>query len=100
MWKELQQWEENNNALCYGVICTQDVREHLSSWVQFEDTSSKRYVCSVDDFTEKHIVDAMQWAYNQLEDPNYEQILESIGYWLIDCYTRNKQQELNLQGGA
>jgi len=26
--------------------------------------------------------------------------LESIGYWLIDCYTRNKQQELNLQGGA
>ena len=102
MWKELQQWEENNNALCYGVICTQDVREHLSGWSCFdEECEDEHFVCSTEDFIEADIVTAMTEAYNRLEDPRYNEILDEIGDWLADFYRdkkQYKQMELDLQG--
>jgi hypothetical protein len=101
MWKELQQWEENNNALCYGVICTQDVREHLSGWNCFDEEYKDEYfVCSTEDFIEADIVTAMTEAYNRLEDPCYNEILDEVGNWLADFYRDKTQQlELNLEGG-
>ena len=98
MWEELKQWEERNDALCYGVICTQDVREHLSYWSCF-DEQDEYFVCSLDTFSEANIVMAMNEAYNRLEDPCYNEILDEVGNWLIDFYKETKQEQLDIEGG-
>jgi|TARA_R110000822_G_scaffold301580_1_gene425470 hypothetical protein len=90
MWLELTQWESNNNALVYGVISTEDVRENISYHAEFDmHNDSGSFLCNVYDFKEVEIMSAMKYAYSTLEDPNYEQMMEVIGEWLVDYYKQS-----------
>lgn len=93
MWVELRQWEERNNALAYGVITTEEVREELSYWSCFdEDYKDEHYLCDTDDFSEKVILMAMDYAYNTVEYQDYQAMMECIGNWLADYYREYKKQ--------
>ena len=52
MWNELSDWEKRHNALVYGVLEPQDVRESLRGAWTFDIDNPDR-VCSIDVFTDK-----------------------------------------------
>lgn len=100
MWEELKDWEKRNNALVFGVMTTEEVREELSHWSYF-DTNYKTddyYICSVDEMQETVILKAMEYAYNVVEYQDYQAMIECVGNWLADYYRdfhKQIQQELD-----
>lgn len=85
MWQELSDWEKRNNALVYGVLEPQDVRETLRYHWTFESDNPQR-VCSIDVFTDKEMLMSFKAAYDRVEYQDYEAMLDFIEEWLVDLF--------------
>ena len=83
MWQELSNWEDNHHAIVYGVMSSEDVRESLSYWNAFEKECDE-FICDIDDVSETFVMASMKYAYNTIEDPTYEYMLEVIYDHLVD----------------
>ena len=94
MWEELKSWEQRNNALVFGVMTMQEVREELSYWSCFDSeyTKDEYYICDTDDMSEVVILKAMDYAYNVVEYQDYQAMIECVGNWLADYYRDYKEQ--------
>lgn len=85
MWQELSDWEKRNNALVYGVLEPQDVRESLRGAWNFDSDNPDR-VCSIDVFTDKEMLMSFKYAYDTVEYQDYEAMLDCIEEWLVDLF--------------
>ena len=83
MWQELSNWEDNNNAIVFGVMTTEDVRESLSYWNAFEKDEDE-FICDINDVSERLIMASMKYAYNTIDEPTYNYMLEVIYDHLVD----------------
>jgi hypothetical protein len=83
MWQELSNWEDNHNAIVYGVMTSEDVRESLSYWNAF-DKDTEEFICDINDVSETLVMASMKYAYNTIEDPTYEYMLEVTYDHLVD----------------
>ena len=83
MWQELSNWEDNHNAIVYGVMTSEDVRESLSYWNAFEKDTDE-FICDIEDVSETLVMASMKYAYNTIEDPTYNYMLEVIYDHLVD----------------
>lgn len=83
MWQELSNWEDNHNAIVYGVMTTEDVRESLSYWNAFEKDEDE-FICDIQDVSEGLVMASMKYAYNTIDDPTYNYMLEVIYDHLVD----------------
>jgi|TARA_B110000211_G_scaffold206741_1_gene242011 hypothetical protein len=84
MWNELKEWEERHNALVYGVLTTEDVRETLSYYQGFDVSEPEELLVDIHDVSESLIRESMHYAYDSLEDPTYTDMLDCIHERLID----------------
>ena len=105
MWQELNDWEKRNNAVCFLVITTEEVRESLQYSDQFDtdNTEGDSYICNVNDLPETLILEAIQNAYdhgNFEYDMSYEVIQDMCHEYIVEKLniTEYKQMELDLQG--
>ena len=85
MWNELSDWEKRHNALVYGVLEPQDVRESLRGAWNFDSDNPER-VCSIDVFTDKEMLMSFKYAYDRVEYQDYEAMLDCIEEWLVDLF--------------
>jgi len=69
MWTDLGRWEDDNHAVVFIVVDTQELREQFSYWNAFDD-SHDHFICDVDDVSEKIMMDALRNAYDRV-DLNY-----------------------------
>ena len=83
MWQELSNWEDNHNAIVVGVMSTEDVRESLSYWNAFEKDEDE-FICDINDVSERLIMASMKYAYNTIDEPTYNYMLEVIYDHLVD----------------
>ena len=83
MWQELSNWEDNHNAIVYGVMTSEDVRESLSYWNAFE-VHTDEFICEIADVSETLVMASMKYAYNTIDDPTYNYMLEVIYAHLVD----------------
>ena len=83
MWQELSNWEDNNNAIVFGVMTTEDVRESLSYWNAFEKDEDE-FICDINDVSERLIMASMKYAYNTIDEPTYNYMLDVIYDHLVD----------------
>ena len=98
MWQELTQWEERNNALVYGVMTTEDVRESLSYWNAFECANDgEDFICDINDVSEALVLASMKYAYNTIEDPTYDYMLEVIYEHLVDTLNQRIKDAVDEQ---
>ncbi len=91
MWRELTKWEKDNNALCFIVVTTEEVRESLMYYPAFDldsrDTNDSEFICNIYDVTEKLVMDALNWTYNSINldyGINYESINELCYEYIVD----------------
>ena len=89
MWQELKDWERRNNALVYGVLDCQSVREDLSYSTNFDPAEDER-ICDLDSFTDKELVMAMKSAYDNVEYQDYQAMIDFIEEWLVDHYQNTR----------
>ena len=89
MWQELSDWEKRNNALVYGVLDCQSVREDLSQSPYFDPAEDER-ICDIDSFTDKELVMAMKSAYDNVEYQDYQAMIDFIEEWLVDHYQNTR----------
>jgi hypothetical protein len=66
MWTDLGRWEEDNHAVVFLVVDTQELREQFSYWNAFDD-SHDDFICDVEDVSEKIMMDALKNAYNRVD---------------------------------
>lgn len=98
MWQELTQWEERNNAIVYGVMTTEDVRESLSYWNAFECANDgEDFICDINDVSETLVLASMKYAYNTIEDPTYDYMLEVIYDHLVDTLNQRIKDAVDEQ---
>ena len=83
MWNELKEWEERHNALVYGVLTTEDVRETLSYYFGFDVSEPEELLVDIHDVSESLIREAMHYAYDSIEEPTYNDMLDCIHERLI-----------------
>ena len=93
MWQELKDWERRNNALVYGVLDCQSVREDLSYSPNFDPAEDDR-LCDLDSFTDRELVMAFKYAYDNVEYQDYQAMLDCIEEWLVDFYKEYKKDGL------
>jgi len=91
MWRELTKWEKDNNALCFIVVTTEEVRESLMYYPSFDldsrDTNDSEFICNIYDVTEKLVMDALNWTYNSINldyGINYEMINDMCYEYIVD----------------
>lgn len=91
MWRELTKWEKDNNALCFIVVTTEEVRESLMYYPAFDldsrDTNDSEFICNIYDVTEKLVMDALNWTYNSINldyGINYEMINDMCYEYIVD----------------
>ena len=91
MWRELTKWEKDNNALCFIVVTTEEVRESLMYYPSFDldsrDTNDSEFICNIYDVTEKLVMDALNWTYNSINldyGINYEMINDMCYEYILD----------------
>lgn len=77
MWQELSNWEAKHNAIVYGVMTSEDVRESLSYWNAFEKHTDE-FICDINDVSETLVMASMKYAYNTVYDLTYDYMLEVI----------------------
>lgn len=96
MWQELSNWEDNHHAIVYGVMTSEDVRESLSYWNAFEKDCDE-FICDISDVSETFIMASMKYAYNTIEDPTYEYMLEVIYEHLVDTLNQRIKDAVDEQ---
>ena len=69
MWTDLTRWEEDNNAVVFLAVDTQELREQMSYWQAFDQnaTEDEHYICDIEDVSEKMMIDALKYAYNAVD---------------------------------
>ena len=66
MWTDLGRWEDDNHAVVFLVVDTQELREQFSYWNAF-DVCHDDFICDVEDVSEKIMMDALKNAYNRVD---------------------------------
>jgi len=86
MWQEISEWEDRHNAIVFGVMSTEDVRESLSYYNAFDtaEITNEHFICDICDVSEVLIMASMKYAYNTIDDPTYNYMLEVIYDHLVD----------------
>ena len=91
MWRELTEWEKDNNAICFIVVSTEELRESLSYYPAFDvesiDTNDSEFICNINHVSEKLVMDALRWTYNSIQldyGINYESINELCYEYIVD----------------
>ena len=89
MWQELSDWEKRNNALVYGVLEPQDVKETLRDYYDFDSDNPDR-VCGIDIFTDAEMLMGFKYAYDRVEYQDYEAMIDCVAEWLVDLYKNTR----------
>ena len=88
MWNDLDNWEHKNKAVVFMVVSTEEVRESLSYYnafdVESEGTYDSEFICNINDVSERLIMASMKYAYNTIDEPTYNYMLEVIYDHLVD----------------
>tara|TARA_B110000444_G_C18578991_1_gene473055 strand:- start:264 stop:665 length:402 start_codon:yes stop_codon:yes gene_type:complete len=66
MWTDLGRWEEDNHAVVFLVVDTQELREQFSYWNAF-DIDHDDFICDVEDVSENIMTEALKNAYNRVD---------------------------------
>jgi len=97
MWRDLDRWEEDNNAVVFLVVGTQDIRESVREYNAFDKDNAEDYICEIDDVSEKIIFDALISAYNSLDQEyglNYECIVDDCYETIVEKLNNNINQSI------
>ncbi len=91
MCRELTEWENVKNAICFIVVSTEELRESLSYYPAFDvesiDTNDSEFICNINHVSEKLVMDALRWTYNSIQldyGINYESINELCYEYIVD----------------
>jgi len=86
MWRDLDRWEKDNNAVAFIVISTQEIREALSYYNAF-DKDCEEFICDIDNVSERVVHEALLDAYNTLNFDyglSYEDINEACYEYIVE----------------
>ena len=82
MWSLLSKWENDNHAMVFMVITTEEVREGIKDYNAF-DTDCDEFICNIDEVSETIVWQALKDAYNNL-DYHYGYDYEAINDYCYD----------------
>ena len=82
MWKDLSKWENDNHAMVFMVITTEEVREGIQDYNAF-DKDCDEFICDINDVSETIVWNALKDAYNNL-DYHYGYDYEVINDYCYD----------------
>lgn len=66
MWDELQKWEDENHAMVFMVITTQELRADISDYNAF-DENCKEFICDIDEVSEVLMLEALKHTYENID---------------------------------
>lgn len=81
MWEKLRKWENENFAVAYTVISTQDIKAELCHWRAFDisDRENEGFLCDIDEVPEWRLLEVMRSVENYIKCPvTFEGILEEV----------------------
>jgi len=101
MWTDLGRWEDDNHAVVFLVVDTQELREQFSYWNAF-DIDHDDFICDVEDVSEKTMLDALKDAYNKVDltyaglqdvyDVSYDYVVSVLQASIHDSIKAKRQQ--------
>jgi len=66
MWDELGKWEDENHAMVFMVITTQELRADISDYNAF-DKDCNEFICDIDEVSEVLVLEALKHAYENID---------------------------------
>ena len=82
MWSDLSKWENDNHAMVFMVITTEEVREGIRDYNAF-DAHCDEFICNIDEVSETIVWEALKDAYDNL-DYHYGYDYEVINDYCYD----------------
>ena len=71
MWQQLTDWERNNNAICFMVVSTEEIREGLQYYNAFDEDAKHEkdsgYICNIWNVSEVLIMASLKNAYDCID---------------------------------
>ena len=101
MWNDLDNWEQENKAVVFMVVSTEEVREALSYWNAF-DKDCEEYICNIDDVSEAVVHAALLDAYNNLSldyGISYDDINEACYDYIVENLSAKTKETRGLARG-
>jgi len=86
MFDRLSQWEKENNAICFIVVTTEELRDALSYYPLF-DSHDDECQWNIFDVSEKLVYDALEYVYDSINFDygiSYEQINDECYAYLVE----------------
>jgi len=86
MWETLRKWENDNFAVAYTVVSTQDIKAELCHWNAFDisNRDCEDFLCDIDEVPDWRLLEVMRSVENYIHCPHtFEDILDAVYQELV-----------------